>query len=154
MLTVFAIGLFVAVGLALLAGYPVAFTLAGMSLIVAGIGMLTGHFDPSLLQAFPNRLYGVMTNFTLVAVPLFVFMGVILERSKLADQLLTATAELMGGLRGGLGVAVVLVGGLMAASTGIVGATVVTMGLLSLPTMLQRGYDPAVATGTIISAGM
>ena len=153
MLTVYAIGLFVAVGLALLAGFPVAFTLAGMSLIIAGIGMLTGHFDPTLLQAFPNRLYGVMTNYTLVAVPLFVFMGVILERSKLADQLLSALAGLMGGLRGGLGVAVVLVGGLMAASTGIVGATVVTMGLLSLPTMLRQGYDGPVAAGTICASG-
>lgn len=147
------LALFVAIGAGLSAGFPVAFTLAGVALIFAGIGIVTGTFDPVFLEAFPNRIYGVMTNDTLVAVPVFVFMGVMLERSKLADRLLNALTLMMPGMSGGLGIAVVLVGAMMAASTGIVGATVVTMGLISLPTMLQRGYHPAVATGTICSAG-
>ena len=153
MAVVMALGLFFAVGLALMAGYPVAFTLAGVALIFAGIGALTGHFDPVFLEAFPNRVFGIMTNETLIAVPVFVFMGVMLERSKLADQLLQSLAQIMRGMPGGLGLAVVVVGALMAASTGIVGATVVTMGLISLPTMLRKGYEPAVATGTICAAG-
>lgn len=145
--------LFLAVALALLAGFPVAFTLAGVALIFAGIGTLLGSFDPDFLSAFPSRLYGIMGNQTLIAVPVFVFMGVMLERSKLADQLLREVARLMRGLPGGLAVAVMLVGALMAASTGIVGATVVTMGILSLPTMMRQGYDNQVATGTICAAG-
>jgi tripartite ATP-independent transporter DctM subunit len=148
-----ALGLFVAVGLALMAGYPVAFTLAGVALLFAGIGTMAGAFDPVFLEAFPNRVYGIMTNGTLIAVPVFVFMGVMLERSRLADQLLRSLAQMMRTTPGGLGIAVVLVGAMMAASTGIVGATVVTMGLISLPTMLKKGYDPAVATGTICAAG-
>ena len=122
--------LFLAVICVLLFGYPVAFTLAGVSLIFAFAGILTGTFDPALLQAFPSRLFGIMNNETLIAVPLFVFMGVMLERSKIADELLDTMASLFGALRGGLGISVVLVGMLLAASTGIVGATVVTMGLL------------------------
>ena len=148
-----ALGLFLAVGLALMAGFPVAFTLAGVALLFAGIGMLTGTFDPVFLEAFPNRVFGIMTNETLIAVPLFVFMGVMLERSKVAEQLLDTMALLFGPLRGGLGISVMVVGMLLAASTGIVGATVVTMGLLSLPTMMKRGYDPRVATGTICASG-
>ena len=147
------LGLFLAIGLALMAGFPVAFTLAGVGLLFAGLGVLTGTFDPVFLEALPNRIFGIMTNETLIAVPLFVFMGVMLERSKLADQLLQSLAAMMRGLPGGLGIAVVLVGAMMAASTGIVGATVVTMGLISLPTMLRKGYDPAVATGTICASG-
>jgi tripartite ATP-independent transporter DctM subunit len=148
-----AFGLFLAVGLALMAGYPVAFTLAGVALLFAGVGTMSGHFDPVFLEAFPNRIFGIMTNETLIAVPVFVFMGVMLERSKLADQLLQSLAQMMRVMPGGLGIAVVIVGAMMAASTGIVGATVVTMGLISLPTMLRKGYDPAVATGTICAAG-
>jgi tripartite ATP-independent transporter DctM subunit len=148
-----AFGLFAGIGIALMAGFPVAFTLAGVALLFAGIGMLTGTFDPVFLEAFPNRIYGIMTNETLIAVPVFVFMGVMLERSKLADQLLQSLAQLMRGSPGGLGMAVVMVGAMMAASTGIVGATVVTMGLISLPTMLNRGYQPSIATGTICAAG-
>ncbi len=148
-----AFGLFLGIGLALMAGFPVAFTLAGVALLFAAVGILTGSFDPVFLEAFPNRIYGIMTNETLIAVPVFVFMGVMLERSKLADQLLQSLAQLMRGTHGGLGIAVVIVGAMMAASTGIVGATVVTMGLISLPTMLRRGYDPAVSTGTICAAG-
>ena len=147
------LGLFLAIGLALMAGFPVAFTLAGVGLLFAGLGVLTGTFDPVFLEALPNRIFGIMTNETLIAVPLFVFMGVMLERSKLADQLLQSLAAMMRGTPGGLGIAVVLVGAMMAASTGIVGATVVTMGLISLPTMLRKGYDPAVATGTICASG-
>jgi len=148
-----AFGLFAGIGVALMAGFPVAFTLAGVALLFAGVGILTGSFDPVFLEAFPNRIYGIMTNETLIAVPVFVFMGVMLERSKLADQLLRSLAQLMRGTPGGLGLAVVIVGAMMAASTGIVGATVVTMGLISLPTMLRRGYDPAVSAGTICAAG-
>ncbi len=138
----------------LMAGYPVAFSLAGVSLLFALIGSLVGAFDPVYLGAMPNRIFGgVMTNEILVAVPLFVFMGVMLERAHIAESLLDTLSLLLGALRGGLGVAVTLVGMLLAASTGIVGATVVTMGLLSLPTMLRRGYDPSVATGAICASG-
>ena len=148
-----ALGLFLAAGLSLLAGFPVAFTLAGIALIFALIGVTAGIFDPSFLGAFPNRIFGIMSNETLIAVPVFVFMGVMLERSKLADQLLQALAQLLRRVPGGLGLAVMLVGTLMAASTGIVGATVVTMGLLSLPTMLRNNYSKSIATGAICAAG-
>ncbi len=145
--------LFGIVALVLMLGYPVAFTLGGVSLVFAFLGEWLELFDDAFLQALPNRLYGVMTNETLIAVPLFVFMGVMLERSKVAESLLDTMADLFGGLRGGLGISVTLVGMLLAASTGIVGATVVTMGLLSLPTMLKRNYDPSVAAGTICASG-
>jgi tripartite ATP-independent transporter DctM subunit len=145
--------LFLAVCLVLLLGYPVAFSLGGTALAFAWFGSLSGYFDGAFLQALPNRLYGIMTNETLIAVPLFVFMGVMLERSRVAENLLDTMATLFGPLRGGLGFSVTLVGMLLAASTGIVGATVVTMGLLSLPTMLRRNYDPAVSTGIICAAG-
>jgi tripartite ATP-independent transporter DctM subunit len=145
--------MFAVVVFVLLLGYPVAFTLAGTALIFALLGSIAGVFEPVFLDTMPNRIFGVMNNVTLVAVPLFVFMGVTLERARIAEDLLEAMSMLMGKLRGGLGIAVILVGMLMAASTGIVGATVVTMGLLSLPTMLKRGYDPAIATGTITAAG-
>jgi tripartite ATP-independent transporter DctM subunit len=148
-----ALCLFVAIGPALMLGFPVAFTLAGVALLFAALGILTGTFDPSFLGAFPSRIFGIMSNETLIAVPVFVFMGVMLERSRVADQLLQSLARLLHHVPGGLGLAVVLVGAMMAASTGIVGATVVTMGLISLPTMLQRGYHPAVATGTICASG-
>jgi len=145
--------LFVAVCLVLMAGYPVAFSLAGTALVFAWVGQLAGTFDTAFLNALPNRLYGIMTNVTLIAVPLFVFMGVMLERSRVAENLLGTMAELFGRLRGGLGYSVTLVGMLLAASTGIVGATVVTMGLLSLPSMLRRGYDPRIASGIICASG-
>ena len=148
-----ALFMFGAVFLVLLAGYPVAFSLAGTALGFALVGEWLGSFDAAFLQALPNRLFGIMTNETLVAVPLFVFMGVMLERSRIAENLLETMSALFGRLRGGLGISVTLVGMLLAASTGIVGATVVTMGLLSLPTMLKRGYDPRVATGTICASG-
>ncbi len=145
--------MFLCVGLVLLSGYPVALALGGTALLFALIGMLAGAFDGALLAAMPSRLFGIMTNTTLIAVPLFVFMGVMLERSRVAEQLLETMAALFGPLRGGLGISVIVVGMLLAASTGIVGATVVTMGLLSLPTMLRRGYHPALAAGTICASG-
>lgn len=145
--------LFGAVFVFLLMGYPVAFTLAGTALIFSVIGEATGTFDPDFLEALPNRLYGIIGNQILIAVPLFVFMGVMLERSKIADSLLTTMSRLFGNLRGGLGFSVIIVGMLLAASTGIVGATVVTMGLLSLPTMLKQGYDPKISTGLICASG-
>ena len=145
--------MFIAVCLALLAGYPVALTLGGCALLFALLGTLTGHFDMAFLHALPNRLFGTVENTTLIAVPLFVFMGVMLEKSRLAEDLLESMAALFGRFRSGLGVSVILVGALLAASTGIVGATVVTMGLMSLPTMLKRGYSPALASGTICATG-
>jgi len=145
--------LFLVVCLVLMAGYPVALSLSGMALVFAFAGELAGTFDASFLQALPNRLYGIMTNVTLIAVPLFVFMGIMLERSRVAENLLDTMAALFGRLRGGLGFSVTLVGMLLAASTGIVGATVVTMGLLALPTMLRRGYDPRLASGVICASG-
>lgn len=148
-----AILLFVCICLALMGGFPVAFTLAGVSLLFAGIGVLTGTFDAGFLQALPNRLFGIMNNQTMLAVPLFVFMGVMLEKSRVAEDLLESMSRLFGSLRGGLVISVCLVGALLAASTGIVGATVVTMGLLALPTLLRRGYDPAIATGTLAATG-
>ncbi len=148
-----ALWMFGTVFVCLLIGYPVAFTLAGTALIFAFTGQWAGSFDPVFLQALPSRIYGIMINPTLMAVPLFVFMGVMLERSRIAEDLLESMSGLFGSLRGGLGFSVMLVGMLLAASTGIVGATVVTMGLLSLPTMLRRGYDPRVATGAICASG-
>ena len=145
--------MFASVFVILLAGYPVAFSLAGTALGFALVGQLMGNFDVVFLYALPNRLFGIMTNLTLVAVPLFVFMGVMLERSLVAENLLNTMAELFGRLRGGLGYSVTLVGMLLAASTGIVGATVVTMGLLSLPSMLRRGYNPRIASGIICASG-
>jgi tripartite ATP-independent transporter DctM subunit len=145
--------MFVAVCLLLMLGYPVAFTLAGTALIAAALGIVGGCFEPSFLTALPSRLFGTINNITLIAVPLFVMMGVMLEKSRVAEQLLENMAAVFGKLQGGLGISVVVVGALLAASTGIVGATVVTMGLLSLPTMLNRGYDPKLATGTICATG-
>ncbi len=145
--------MFLAICLVMLLGYPVAFTLAGVALGFAGVGIAAGLFDANLLKSFPARLYGIMNNYTLVAVPLFVFMGTVLEKSRLAEDLLTNMAKACGRLPGGLGLSVVMVGSLLAASTGIVGATVVTMGLMSLPLMIKRGYEPSFACGTICATG-
>lgn len=145
--------MFAAVCLLLMFGYPVAFTLAGTALAFAAGGILIGIFDVDFLGALPGRLFGTINNATLIAVPLFIFMGVILEKSKVAEELLGSMAKIFGGLRGGLGISVVVVGMLLAASTGIVGATVVTMGLLSLPSMLRSGYSPSLAAGTICATG-
>ena len=137
----------------LMTGFPVAFTLSGVALFFGVIGSCFDLFDMAFIQALPNRIYGIMTNDLLIAVPLFVFMGVMLERSKIAEELLDTMAHLLGSMKGGLGISVTIVGALLAASTGIVGATVVTMGLLSLPTMLKRGYAPTISAGTICAAG-
>ena len=145
--------LFACVCAALLLGYPVAFTLGGVSLWFAGVGIVTGHFNPNDLFFIPERLFGIYSKATLIAVPLFVFMGVMLERTKLAEELLENMAQACGRLPAGLGLSVVIVGALLAASTGIVGATVVTMGLMSLPTMIKQGYCPKLATGTICATG-
>ena len=145
--------MFLAVCLLLMLGYPVAFTLAGTALAFAAGGILGGVFDPSFLTALPGRIFGTVGNTTLIAVPLFILMGVVLEKSRVAEELLGTMAKVFGGLRGGLGISVILVGMLLAASTGIVGATVVTMGLLSLPSMLRSGYSPTLATGTLCATG-
>lgn len=138
----------------LMTGFPVAFTLAGTAVIFGSIGIINGTFDPIFLELLPNRIYeNIIRNELLFAVPLFISMGVMLEKSRVAEDLLDSMGSLFGSLRGGLGISVTIVGALLAASTGIVGATVVTMGLLSLPTMLKRGYDPALATGSIAAAG-
>ncbi|WP_068313251.1 TRAP transporter large permease [Polycladidibacter hongkongensis] len=135
----------------LMAGFPVAFTLAGVALVFATLAVLFG--GSVTLGAIPNRIFGTMSNETLIAVPLFIFMGVMLERSKVAEELLETMGRLFGRMPGGLGISVSIVGALLAASTGIVGATVVTMGLLSLPTMLRNGYCPRLACGSIAASG-
>lgn len=150
---ILAIGLFVGVMVTLMLGYPIAFTLPGTALLFALVGWLMGAFDLTYFNALPLRYWGVVTNEVLIAVPLFVFMGVMLERSQLADSLLKTMGELFGNLRGGLGLSAVLVGVLLGASTGIVGATVVTMGLISLPAMLKANYDKRLATGLICASG-
>src|ERR1700691_345127 len=144
-----AVTLVVAVCALLLIGYPVALTLAGISLIFAAAGSAAGVMNLALLAALPERIFGVMTNDVLLAIPLFIFMGVMLERSRVAEELLEAMGRLFGGLPGGLGIAALLVGVLLAAAKGIVGATTVTMGLIVLPTMLRHGYNKALAAGTV-----
>ena len=139
--------------LVLVAGYPVAATLAGVGLLFAFIGIIFGIFDATILGFIPSRVFGIVTNQTLVAVPLFVLMGITLERTEIAKTLLESMSRLFSNFPGGLGLAVIIVGMLMAASTGIVGATVVTMGLLALPTLLEKGYDPKLATVTIAATG-
>ena len=145
--------MFFSVCVVLMAGYPVAFSLAGTALLFAFFGNITGNFDMAFLYALPNRLYGIIDNATLIAIPLFIFMGVMLEKSNLAENLLNSLSKLFRGFKGGLAISVVLVGMLLAASTGIVGATVVTMGLISLPTMLKEGYSPSLASETICATG-
>ena len=150
---ILALGMFVAAIAALLAGYPVALTLGGVALVFAIVGVSLDLIPLPMLRTYPSRILGSMENQTLIAVPLFVLMGVILERSRVADDLLHTASRLLARVRGGLGYAVVIVGALLAASTGIVGATVVTMTLIALPTMLKQGYDPKLATGTIAASG-
>src|SRR5215212_5749202 len=128
-------------------GYPVALTLGGVSLAFAALGHLTGAMSFSFIGALPQRVYGVMTNEVLLAIPLFIFMGVMLERSRIAEDLLETMGRLFGPLRGGLGISVVLVGVLLAAAKGVGGATVVTIALITLPTMLRHGYDRRLAAG-------
>jgi tripartite ATP-independent transporter DctM subunit len=149
MAEVFAILLVLAICVALFAGYPVAFTLGGLSLVFAAAGSLLGVFGFGFLGALPQRIFGVMTNEVLLAIPLFIFMGVMLERSRIAEDLLETMGRLFGPLRGGLGLSVIIVGVLLAAAKGVVGATTATMGLIVLPAMLRFGYDPRLAAGIV-----
>jgi tripartite ATP-independent transporter DctM subunit len=149
---ILAVTMVVAVCGALFVGYPAALTLGGVSLIFAAIGHISGVMSLGLLGALPQRIFGVMTNDVLLAIPLFVFMGVMLERSRIAEELLETMGRLFGTLRGGSGISVIVVGAMLAASTGIVGATAVTMGLIVLPAMLRHGYAPALAAGTVAAS--
>ncbi len=145
--------MFAALIACILVGFPVSFSIAGVATVFAILGAVFGIMDLSLLGALGQRVFGVLTNPVLIAIPLFVFMGIVLEKSRIAEDLLETMGRLFGGIRGGLGVSVVLVGALLAASTGIVGATVIAMGLIALPTMLKNGYNPTLASGTVCTAG-
>jgi len=145
--------LLVLVCMALLLGYPVAFTLAGVSLLFAFLGSITGFFDPAIFKSIPIRVFGIMNNVTLLAVPLFVFMGTLLERSGVAGQMLSNMAKAFQNIRGGTSISIIIVGALLAASTGIVGATVVTMGLMSLPILIKQGYEKDFSAGLVASTG-
>ena len=134
-------------------GYPVAFSLGGTALLFAAIGIVTGYLDWSLMNAMPERIFGVMSNYVLLAIPFFIFMGTMLEKSKLAEDLLRTIGMLFGRLRGGLALAVIFVGALLAAATGVVGASVVAMGMISLPVMMRYKYDKPLATGVIAASG-
>ncbi|HBS49854.1 MAG TPA: hypothetical protein DEA05_07090, partial [Rhodobacteraceae bacterium] len=147
------LALFLSIFVLILFGFPVAFTLAGTALAFAVLGDWLGVFQLRQLNFLPQRIFAIMSNEVLIAAPMFIFMGLVLERSRIAADLLTSMAKLFRGMRGGLALSVVVVGMLMAASTGIVGATVVTMGLIALPVMLRAGYDPRLATGTICASG-
>ncbi len=146
-------GMFLALVVVLLSGYPVAFCLGGVAVIFSILGMIFGEIDPIFVTALPQRILGIMANFTLLAIPAFIFMGAMLETSGIAERLLESMGQLLGRLRGGLALAVVLVGSLLAATTGVVAATVTTMGLISLPAMLRAGYNPSLATGVIAASG-
>jgi len=145
--------LLVLVCMALLLGYPVAFTLAGVSLLFAFLGSITGFFDPAIFKSIPIRIFGIINNVTLLAVPLFVFMGTLLERSGVAGQMLSNMAKAFQNIRGGTSISIIIVGALLAASTGIVGATVVTMGLMSLPILIKQGYEKDFSAGLVASTG-
>jgi tripartite ATP-independent transporter DctM subunit len=145
--------MFIAALALIFTGYPVAFALGGVALIFGALGLALGEFSFAFIGAMPQRVFGIMSNYTLLAVPFFIFMGVILERARLAEDLLETMGMLFGAMRGGLAIAVVFVGALLAATTGVVGATVVAMGLISLPIMLRYGYDKSLATGVIASSG-
>lgn len=148
-----AIMMFVGFFVILMTGYPVAFSFAGTAIVFALIGLALGAIDVNLLRTLPNRWFGTMSDFTLLAIPFFIFLGAILEKSGLAEELLDTVGMLLGPLRGGIALAVVLVGTLLAATTGVVAATIIAMGMISLPTMLRYGYDKKLATGTIMAAG-
>lgn len=145
--------MFATLVLFLLSGFPVAFSLAANGLLFGLIGIELGLLKPELLQALPNRLFGIMGNDTLLAIPFFTFMGLILERSGMAEDLLDTIGQLFGPLRGGIAYAVIFVGALLAATTGVVAASVISMGLISLPVMLRYGYDRKIASGVIAASG-
>ncbi|MFT5680745.1 MAG: tripartite ATP-independent transporter DctM subunit, partial [Myxococcota bacterium] len=145
--------MFLVTFLLIFSGYPVAFSLGGSALLFAFVGVSQGLFDWALMTAFPQRIFGVMSNYVLLAIPFFVFMGTMLEKSKLAEDLLQTIGLLFGRVRGGLAIAVVFVGALLAAATGVVGASVVAMGLISMPVMLRYGYSKELAAGVITASG-
>src|SRR6202048_2139249 len=145
--------MFASLVVVLLLGYPAAFSLGAVGLIYAFVGIELGEFRPDFLQALPERIYGVMNNDTLLAIPFFTFMGLILERSGMAEDLLDTIGQMFGAIRGGLAYAVIFVGALLAATTGVVAASVISMGLISLPIMLRYGYDRRVAAGVIAASG-
>jgi tripartite ATP-independent transporter DctM subunit len=145
--------MFVAVFALIFVGYPVAFALGGAALLFATIGVELGYFDWHLFFAMPERIFGIMSNYVLLAIPFFIFMGIVLERARLAEDLLTTIGKLFGPLRGGLALGVVFVGALLAAATGVVGASVVAMGSISLPVMLKYGYDRRLSSGIILASG-
>ena len=147
------VAMFFAALLLIFTGYPVAFALGGVALIFGAVGLLLGEFSFAFIGAMPQRIFGIMANYTLLAVPFFIFMGVVLEKSKLAEQLLETMGMLFGPLRGGLALSVVFVGALLAATTGVVGATVVAMGLISLPIMLRYNYSKRLTSGVITASG-
>ena len=149
----FALFLFIILAIFLLIGYPVALTLAGTAIFVGMIGFLFDIFPLVLISVLPNRIFGILTNETLIAVPLFIFMGVMLEKSGIANELLENMSKIWGKKKGGLVYSILIVGVLMAASTGIVGATVVTMGILSLPLMIKWKYNKKISTGVICASG-
>lgn len=148
-----AIAMFIGFLIILMSGYPVAFSFAGTGLVFGLIGWFVGAFDPSRLLLLPNTWFGIMSNFTLLAIPFFVFLGAVLEKSGIAEELLETIGIALGSLRGGVAIAVIIVGTLLAATTGVVAATVIIMGMLSLPTMLRYGYDKQLAAGAIIASG-
>ncbi|HEX5690607.1 MAG TPA: TRAP transporter large permease subunit, partial [Roseiflexaceae bacterium] len=148
-----AITMFVGFFFLLISGYPVAFSFAGTAIIFGLIGLALDAFNLDLLLLLPNRWFGTMSDFTLLAIPFFIYLGAVLEKSGLAEELLEAVGLLMGSLRGGLALAVVIVGTLLAATTGVVAATVIAMGLITLPSMLRYGYDKRLATGVITASG-
>ena len=145
--------MFVVVFLIIFTGYPVAFALGGASLLFAVLGVQADFFSWNLLYAMPERIFGVMSNYVLLAVPFFIFMGIVLEKAKLAEDLLTTIGKLFGTLRGGLALAVVIVGAMLAAATGVVGASVVAMGSISLPVMLRYNYSKELSAGVILASG-
>src|SRR4051812_12358154 len=145
--------MFASLVVVLLLGYPAAFSLGAVGLIYAFVGIQLGEFRPDFLQALPERVYGVMNNDTLLAIPFFTFMGLVLERSGMAEDLLDTIGQLFGTVRGGLAYAVIFVGALLAATTGVVAASVISMGLISLPIMMRYGYDRRVASGVIAASG-
>ncbi len=146
-------GMFLSLVIVLLSGYPVAFCLGGIAVIFFILGIIFGEIDPLFITALPQRIFGIMGNFTLLAIPAFIFMGAMLETSGIAERLLESMGALLGRIRGGLALSVVIVGSLLAATTGVVAATVTTMGLISLPAMLRSGYDKSLATGVIAASG-
>jgi len=150
---VLGLAMFATVLLLIFTGFPVAFTLGGVTLIFMGIGMAIGEFNFIFMQALPQRVFGLMQNFTILAVPFFIMMGMVLERARLAEDLLSTAGLLFGRMRGGVAIGVVVIGTMLAASTGVIGATVVAMGLISLPVMMRYNYSPTLATGVISAAG-